>query len=398
MNEQYKRMIHLSEKRVRFTDHSWRRYLSAKIVWEERLIIIKGARGTGKTTLLLQRLKSISEKGIYLSMDDFFFETHRLSMVIEELYAQNYRQFFIDEVHQYEFWSKDFKTIYDNFPDIHLVVTSSSILQIDKGNSDLSRRAVLYTLFGLSFREFLALEGWSKIPQLSLKELLENHVEIAAEINDQLPILKHFSNFLEYGAFPFYRQEKRMYSQKLQQIVQMITEIDIPTVKNINYATVRSMRKLFFILSQNVPYTPNIQHLAEKVGVTRTSILRLLDLMERASVLQLLRSEGKSISMLQKPDKIYLDNTNFIYAFSGGMPNKGNLRETFFLNQLKVNHQVTTSKYSDFMVDQRYTFEIGGKGKTDRQILGIPLAFIAADEIESGQANKIPLWMFGLLY
>ena len=392
------RLIKLSEIRLKSVDSSFHRYLYQQVKWEKPLSIIKGARGTGKTTLLLQRMKLTKESAIYLSLDDFYFESNRLTLLAENLYEKGYRHFFLDEVHQYPYWSKDLKNLYDSYPEIRIVATGSSVLQIDKGQADLSRRANLYSLNGLSFREFLEMEYKQKNHPLELSSILESHVDISPAINDRLDVLKAFSEYLNFGYLPFFKSDKTFYHQKLQQIIHLIIEIDIPAVENINYTTVRSMKNLLYIISQSVPFTPNIQSLSDKTGVPRNTILKALDLLEKSGVLNLLRSDNKGISFLQKPDKIYLENTNIAYTFSGSKPNKGNLRETFFLNQLKVNHDVTSSKYGDFMVDSAYTFEIGGAAKTSKQIKGVPQAFIAADEIKNGVNNKIPLWLFGFLY
>ena len=392
------RLLKQSDKRLRIADRSFRRYLFDQLDWSQPLIIIKGARGTGKTTLLLQKMKEIGSTAIYLSLDDFYFETNRLVLLIEELYDKGYRHFFLDEVHQYSHWSKDLKNLYDSYSDIQVVATGSSILQIDKGQADLSRRALVYNLYGLSFREFLELEYQQKFPVYDLNQILNHHQDISAGIVDKLDVLKCFSQYINWGYYPFFTNDKKNYHAKLQQVAQLVTEIDIPSVENVNYATVRGMRKLLYVISQSVPFVPNIQSLATKVGTSRPSILKMLDMLEKGSVIKLLRIDNQNVGYLQKPEKIYLDNPNLAYTFGGTSPNKGNLRESFFFNQLKVKHDVTFSKFGDFMVNQTYTFEVGGASKTDRQLKGVPLAFIAADDIKEGQQNKIPLWLFGMLY
>lgn len=392
------RLVKISEKRIKLVDTGFVRYLYNQIDWDQRLTIVKGARGTGKTTLLLQRLKQLDEKGIYLSLDDFYFESNRLLLLIEQLYESGFRYFFLDEVHQYLHWSKDLKNLYDNFSDIKMVVTGSSVLQIDKGKADLSRRATIYHLYGLSFREFLVFDKNISFNTFDLENLLQDHIYYSPEINDKIDVLKAFHQYLNYGYYPFFKTDKTFYHQKLQQILQMITELDIPSTETINYSSMRSMKQLLYVLSQIVPYTPNIQKLADKTGVPRNSILKSIDLLQKGSILNLLRANNKGVSYLQKPEKIFLENPNLAYTFSDGNPNKGNLRETFFFNQLKVNHSVSSSKFADFMIDHAFTFEVGGASKTDRQITGIPQAFIAADDLENGIKNKIPLWLFGFLY
>ncbi|NLA23679.1 MAG: ATP-binding protein, partial [Bacteroidales bacterium] len=365
---------------------------------EQTLILIKGARGAGKTTLLLQRFAQQNEKAIYLSLDDFYFETNRLLLLIEDLYTEGYTTFFLDEVHQYPHWSRDFKNIYDNFPEIKIVATGSSALQIDKGIADLSRRMTVYKLHGLSFREFIEFERGIYIPPISLKYLLEKHEKYSVLLNDLFNPLGYFEDYLKYGYYPFYQTDRKFYHQKLQQTVQLTIDVDLPSVENLNFSSLRGMKKLLFILTQIVPYTPNIQSLAKKMGTPRNFVLRALDLLDRSDILSLLRSETKGISYLQKPEKIYLNNPNLFFVFNDKSHNKGNLRETFFFNQLKVKHEITASKFGDFLVDQSFIFEVGGATKTNKQIAGIPTAYIAADDIKFGSKNKIPLYLFGFLY
>lgn len=392
------RLLKISENQKNKVQTKFVRYLYQDIDWKLPLILIKGARGAGKTTLLLQHFKNNPDKAIYLSLDDFYFESNRLLLLVEELYDSGYRIFYLDEVHQYQHWSKDFKNIYDNFPDIKIVATGSSALQMDKGAADLSRRMTVYELFGLSFREFIEFEHGISISPVSLKYLLENHEEYSVQINDLIDPLNHFEDYLKFGYYPFYKTDQKFYHQKLQQTIQLTLDVDLPSVENLNFSTIRGMKKLLFILSQMVPYTPNIQALAEKMDSQRNFVLKALDMMNRSNILNLLRSENKGISYLQKPEKIYLENPNLFYVFNNDSPNKGSLRETFFFNQLKVKYDITASKFGDFLVDQKFIFEIGGATKTNRQIAGIPWAYIAADELKFGSQNKIPLWLFGFLY
>ncbi|NLO20321.1 MAG: ATP-binding protein [Ignavibacteria bacterium] len=392
------RLLQIAEKRKSSVQMKFVRYLYHEIDWDQQLILIKGARGTGKTTLLLQRYQQYPEKAIYLSLDDFYFESNRLLLLIEDLYHDGYRQFFLDEVHQYEHWSKDLKNLYDNYDDIKIVATGSSALKLESGKADLSRRMSVYQLHGLSFREFIEYETGIKIAPVTLNELLENHQQLSSKINDLIDSLKLFADYLKYGYYPFYKKEKKFYHQKLQQIIQLTLDIDLPSVENINFTTIKGMKNLLYILSQIVPYKPNIQSLATKIDSQRNFVLMALDLLEKSSIINLLRSDNQNISYLQKPEKIFLENPNLAYVFSENNTNSGNVRETFFLNQLKVKHDVTAPKYGDFIVDQTYTFEIGGATKTKKQITGVPLAYIAADNIEYGSQDKIPLWLLGFLY
>lgn len=391
------RLLKISEKRKNSISTKFIRYLFHEIDWNQKLILIKGARGSGKTTMILQHFRQNPEKAVYLSLDDFYFESNRLLLLIEDLYDKGFTYFYLDEVHQYQYWSKDLKNLYDNFSNIKIVATGSSALRLDSGKADLSRRMTVFQLNGLSFREYINFEYGININPISLEDLLKNHSDFSTQINDQIEPLTIFSDYLRKGYYPFYKIEKKLYHQKLHQIIQLILEVDLPSVENINFTTIKGMKKLLFILSQIVPFTPNIQTLANKIESTRNFVLKALDLMEKSDLLNLLRSHNQGVSYLQKPDKIFLDNPNLTYVFSD-TPNRGNLRETFFFNQLKVKHDVTTSKFGDFMVDRTYTFEIGGAAKTERQIAGIPLTYIASDDIEFGSGNKIPLWLFGFLY
>ena len=391
-------LINKSNKKIQNTKTQFKRYLFSKIDWQQRLILILGHRGTGKTTLILQHLKDNLEKSIYLSLDDYFFETNRLVEVIEALHTKGYRSFYIDEIHRYEYWSKDLKNIYDDYPDSRFIVTGSSILEISKGQEDLSRRAVVYTLVGLSFREFLLLDQKIELPKLTISDIINNHSNLSVEYLDQFELKTHFKNYLNYGYYPFYQEGKSSYHQKLNEVTNLIIDSDIAPFEELNYTTVRTMKKLLYVISQSVPFTPNVSKLSTKLQVARNTILRLFDILDKAQLISLVHSSTKGITFLQKPEKIYLQNTNLSYMFSDQQVNIGNLRETFFFNQLNVNHEVTTSKYGDFMIDSIYTFEIGGQGKTSKQIQGVPNAFLAIDETEFGSGNRIPLWMFGFMY
>ncbi len=391
-------LINKSNKKIQHTKLNFKRYLFTKIDWTQRLILILGHRGTGKTTLILQHLKDNLEKSIYLSLDDYFFESNRLVEVVEGLYTKGYRSFYIDEIHRYEYWSKDLKNIYDDYSDCNFIVTGSSILEISKGQEDLSRRAVVYTLLGLSFREFLHLDQKIDLPQLTLNDIMNNHSTLSVEYLDQFELKTNFKNYLNYGYYPFYQEGKSSYHQKLNEVTNLIIDSDIAPFEELNYSTVRTMKKLLYVISQSVPFTPNISKIATKLQVARNTILKLLDILDKAQLISLVHSSAKGITFLQKPEKIYLQNTNLSYMFSDQQVNIGNLRETFFFNQLNANHEVTTSKFGDFMIDSIYTFEIGGQSKTNKQIQGVPNAFLAIDEIEYGNGNRIPLWLFGFMY
>ncbi len=392
------RFIFKSEKKRNEVTDTFVRYLWKEVDWSQRLILLLGHRGVGKTTLLLQQMKSDTAKSIYLSLDDYYFEEIRLIEVVSALYDLGYRSFYLDEIHRYVHWSKELKNVYDDFTDSKFIVTGSSILEISKGQADLSKRAVVYPLLGLSFREFLLLEEKIDLQVVTLEEMIRNHSVISADYLDHFDIKTSFKNYLNYGYYPFYREGKRVYHQKLQETTNLVIDSDVTPFEELNYTTVRVMKKLLYVISQSVPFIPNISKLAEKMGVTRNTILKLLDILDKAQLLSLLHTSTEGVSLLQKPEKIYLQNTNLSYMFAHESPNVGNIRETFFLNQLQVKHQVTAPKYGDFMVDSTYVFEVGGTSKTSKQIQGVPNAYLAIDGIEGGVGNRIPLWLFGFLY
>jgi predicted AAA+ superfamily ATPase len=392
------RLKKISAHRVQRAPDLFTRFLYHEIDWNQRLIIILGQRGAGKTTLLLQRMKKEQEKSVYLTLDDIYFEANRLINTIDVLAEEGVKVFILDEVHRYEHWSKDLKSAYDNYPDIRLVVTGSSLLEVSKGQADFSRRSVIYNLPGLSFREFIELEHNQKFGMISLEDILQSHREISSQVTDKTAIQDAFKNYLQYGYYPFFREGKQIYPSNLREITHLILDVDVAPLEDLTHTTVRNMKKLMFVISQSVPFKPNISKLSERMDIPRNTILKLLDILERAAVLQLLKSDRKGISYLQKPEKIYLGNTNLAYLFGNDRPDVGNLRETFFLNQIRVKHDVYASRFADFVVDEMFTFEIGGPSKTNHQIRDIPNAYIAADGIDGGSGNKIPLWLFGFLY
>ena len=390
-------IIKKSKLKAKLVSSSKRRYLFEIIDWKQRLIVILGYRGTGKTTLLLQYLSSTKQKGIYLSLDDFYFETNRLVETVRQLYVSGYRLFLLDEVHRYAWWSKDIKQLYDDYEDIQLVASGSSILDISKGSSDLSRRASGYSLQGLSFREYLNFYKNINLPCLSLSDIVNKHHLLSPDLLDLFNYKTDFKHYLKYGYYPFFLEGTTTYYQKLEETVNLVIDTDIAPYEEIQHSTTRIMKKLLYVLSQSVPFAPNINKLAQNLETPRNTVLRLLDYLDKAQILNLLRMSAKSDSYLQKPEKIHLQNTNFMHLFSHKKVNIGSLRETFFFNQLSVGHDVTAAKYGDFLIDNSYVFEIGGANKTIEQINGLPNAYLALD-IENGNANRIPLWMFGLLY
>ncbi|QEH39634.1 ATP-binding protein [Chitinophaga sp. XS-30] len=378
------------------------RSLAAKIDWKDRLIGILGARGTGKTTLLLQHIKQhygIGGKAIYLTLDDIYFTEHKLVDFAEQFRLQGGEILFLDEVHKYPNWATEIKNLYDFYSDLRIVFTGSSVTDLLRQNADLSRRVVQYELTGLSYREFLEVSGVVSIPPLSLQDIIDQHVHIANDLSTKFKPLQYFNDYLQYGYYPFFLENKRTYFIRLEQVVKLIIENDLQFIDGFDSHNTRKIYQLLYILATNVPFKPNVSKLSEKTGMHRTTLLQYMHYLDKARLINTLTAAGKSISTLQKPDKIFLENTNLHHMFSQEKADKGALRESFFLNQLcNAGHEAALPLSGDFMVDGKYTFEIGGKGKGGNQIKDIPDSWIAADEIETGAWNKIPLWLFGFLY
>ncbi|MDA3866973.1 MAG: AAA family ATPase [Salinivirgaceae bacterium] len=382
------------------TDTTFKRYLFNELDWNSRLVILKGQRGVGKSTLILQHIKeSFTNYGetLYVTLDDIYFAKNSLSTFVEEFTQLGGRYLFIDEVHRYKNWSVELKNIYDFYPELKIVATGSSALEINKAKADLSRRASVYHLHELSVREYHNLMFGTTLPVLSLTDVLEKHEQVAMEINRQIKPVKVFREYMEQGAYPFVREKDALFYAKLKDVVNIIIENDLPAVENISYETTYKLKKLLMIITDSVPFTINVAELSRKLNTSRDMLLRYIYLLSAAGLINTLSRHGKSTSGLRKPDKIYLNNTTLMHSLNEN-PNLGTLRETFFLNQLAAQHTITYPKQGDFLVDNKYLFEIGGKNKTNEQIKDAENAFIAADDIEYGFGNKIPLWLFGFLY
>jgi predicted AAA+ superfamily ATPase len=378
------------------------RYLYPKIRWQNRLIAITGARGTGKTTMILQHIKkqfgNAPQEALYVSLDNIWFSNNRLIDLANDFDTMGGKYLFLDEVHKYGNWSQEIKNIYDSLPGLNVVFTGSSMLEIYKGDADLSRRAVHYTLNGLSFREFLLLEKGIDFPVWTLNDLLENHIAIASQINEKIKPIPFFQQYLIAGFYPYYKEDSEIYAERLRHTVNVILETDLPAVENIEIHTIKKIKQLLYIIAQRVPFVPNIKGLSETMEISRKSLLNYLLFLEKAQLVALLQQDGSGIRTLAKPEKIYLNNTNLAYALESEKPDIGNIRETFFYNQLRVISSVSCSNRADFTVDNKYVFEVGGKNKGHEQIVGLENAYLALDNLEYGFKNKIPLWLFGFLY
>lgn len=391
-----------SQLKLSKTSMKFKRYLLNEIEWDDRLIGIKGARGVGKTTLMLQRLKNKygnSLKAIYVSLDNFYFTKNRLFDFAEQFYINGGRALFLDEVHRYPYWSIEIKNLYDLYDDLKIVFSGSSALQLSKADADLSRRAAIYNLHELSFKEYLELSGNAKFNKIELEDVLHNHVEIASEIIKKITVIPLFKKYSKEGVYPFFKEVKGQFYERLINTINLIIENDLQVIENINYHTAHKLKQLVAVLADSVPFKVNISNLSREVGLSRDMLLRLLSALNRANIIKSIRKQGSSVGYLTKPDKIYMNNTALLYALHSGEDNiDGTMRETFFANQMSKSHKVKSSKQGDFYIDEKYTFEIGGKGKGFKQIADITNSFIVADNIELGYGNKIPLWLFGFLY
>lgn len=377
------------------------RYLLDNISPQNRISIIKGARGVGKTTLLLQyaKLKIPFEKSVlYISLDDLYLTNNDLYSLAENFYKDNGHFLFLDEVHKYPNWSRELKLIYDDFPNLKLLVTSSSLLEIYKSESDLSRRAITYQLKELSFREFLIFEKKLTLPIYSLEQLLNNQESISLKIMAKIKPLHEFKKYLEYGMYPYFTTNKEMYHEILLQTINLTLEIDLPTIERIDFEYIVKLKKLLFAIATSAPFTPNITKLSERTKISRNALIKALYYLEKARLIIQLNKTNKGISVLSKPDKLFINNPNLQYALGNQNSNIGSIRESYFANQLKGLHKINLPKKGDFIIDNKYIFEIGGKNKTKYQIKDLSNAFIVRDDIENGVNNIIPLWLFGFLY
>ena len=387
------KLFEYSNKLIKEADTSFLRYMYNEINWQSRMIGLIGPRGVGKTTLVLQYIKQNLNPAetLYVTAEDFYFVDNRIIELVDTFVKYGGKYLFIDEIHKYKDWAKELKLIYDYHKDLKVVFTGSSVLDIKKGASDLSRRAVMYNMQGLSFREYLQLFHNISAKTYSLEEILEHKVEIA-DLKRPLPL---FADYLKRGYYPFALEED--FEIRLGQIINQTLENDIPMYADMNVATGRKLKQLLAIISKSAPFKPNMSKIAEMLSASRNNIADYCLYIEEAGMISQLRDNTGGIRGLGKVDKIYLDNTNLIYNLAEDTSNKGNIRETFFLNQMRVRHDVFASPVSDFVIGDK-TFEVGGKNKGQKQIKEVENGYIVKDDIESGFLNVIPLWQLGLTY
>ncbi len=392
-------LLTIYHRKMEATDLRFKRSLYDKINWNARMVGLRGARGVGKTTMLLQRIKETYpdvDNALYVSLDNIWFSNHNLEELVEYLYVRGVTNLYFDEVHRFRDWAVYLKNFYDSYPNLKIVYTGSSILAIDYSIADLSRRQSMYTLGGLSFREYLSYEGVASFPALELADLLANHVRYAMDVCSKVRILKYFDDYLRSGYYPYYKEDEVGYPMRVADVARIVIENDIPAMEPVSYETVQKLKTLLMIIAANVPFTPNVTKLAEQLGSSRDQTLRMLYLLDRAGLLCLLTDKAKDYKHLVNPAKIYLNNGNLMYALSV-VVNEGTLRETFFANQVGLAASLTMPKSGDFLVDGKYLFEVGGSRKSFRQIADIPDSYLAVTDIEVGYGNRIPLWLFGFL-
>lgn len=399
--EEIKELYDTSDRLIAAVDTKFHRYLFPEIDWNGRLICLKGARGTGKTTMMCQRLKEefgVGGNGVYISLDDLWFSTHSVRDAIGYFESHGITHVFMDEVHHFgKDWSLLVKNVYDQFPNLHFVYSGSSILKIENGKGDLSRRQGCYDLKGLSFREFLAFEGVLDSPALTMDDILKNHRKLAQSIVSNIRVLPWFEKYLKIGYYPFYREPGGLYLQRIREVVNKVLESDWPAVEEVSIETIRKAKKMLMILASSVPQQPNMSRLYQELETERNTGLKILGALDRGALLALVPQKGESLKNLSKPEKIYCDNTNLMSALTP-RANQGTARETFFYNQVRKDHTVTYSGVGDFLVDGVWHFEIGGAGKGFGQIKDMPNSYVVNDGVEVGIGNKIPLWLFGFLY
>lgn len=388
-------LINYMKEQLELVSLAFKRYNYDKLPWEARLVGLMGPRGVGKSTLILQHIKSKSPeeqaKSLYVSADHSYFTTSTLIETANQFVREGGEWLYIDEVHKYEGWSQELKQIYDSHPGLHVFFTGSSILDIIDGEADLSRRVILFDMQGLSFREYLEMFHGIKTPIRSLEDILNGKTEIEG-LQHPIPL---FNQYLREGYYPF--SKEGFFQQRLQQVIRLTMEVDIPQYANMSPATGKKLRRMLSIIASNVPYKPEATGLANEIKVSRNDIPTYLLYMEKAGMIGQLRDETGGMRGLGKTEKVYLDNTNIIYALSGENANIGNVRETFFYNQTRLALDVTSSKVSDFSIG-KYTFEVGGAKKSHRQIKDVANSFIVRDDTEYSNGDILPLWAFGLLY
>lgn len=395
-------LIEKCKRKLRLTQIKYVRDVMNRIGWGNRLIAIRGAKGVGKTTLMLQYLKMHGCNGIsslYVSMDDGYFTQHTLTSFVDKFYKKGGKLLMLDEVHKYEGWSNELKNIYDDYPDLQVVVSSSSILNIMAADSDLSRRCLPYDIYGLSYREYLMLAHGVSVDKMPLEQLLANPDMLCEQVAEKCRPLEHFDEYLREGYYPFVLEDRLSYPIRVENVVNYILNVELPQLCGVEVGSVRKLKSLLTILSDGLPMQVDVSKLSTMIEVSRPTLLGYFQNLQQARLLNLLYSDETGVKKLQKPDKIYLENANLMSVLALTEANKGTMRETYLVNQLRAaGHRVEYSRQGDLFVDGRWTIEIGGKSKDGKQVAAVEDAYIAADNIDAPVGNKIPLWAFGFVY
>lgn len=397
-----KQLLAASDRLISRVPMDCKRYLFPRIDWNDRLICIKGPKGTGKTTLIHQHIRETfgigSNKCIYMSADHIWFSKHDILDAVDYFYSHGFTHIFIDEIHHADDWSRLVKTITDTYPDLNIVYSGSSTLKLSSGEADLSRRQASYNLKGLSFREFLSFEGIMDERILSLEDIIANHRAIAIDISSRTKILPLFEKYLKIGYYPIYKGVSSQFEERLSEIVNSVIDVDFPIIEDFTPTTIRKAKKMLMVLAESCPQHPNMSELYRELETNRNLGLKMLDALERAELVMSIDSGNAKLKHLSKPEKLFLGDTNLMNALAPNT-NSGAIRETFFASQLRAAaHKIVAPLAGDFCVNDRYLFEIGGPGKGFEQIKDIPDSYVAQDGVETGFGNKIPLWLFGFLY
>ena len=395
-------LFQLNDQLLGLTSTDFVRSIMDDIPWDERLVSIRGSRGVGKTTLLLQYQKLHyginNRKALYVSLEGAYFTRNSLVDFARQFYLQGGERLFLDEVHNYPNWSREIKEIYDFYPMLKIVFTGSSLLQILNADADLSRRCLNYTMQGLSFREYLKFYHDIDVPRYSLQEILSDNASICSAIFRQFRPMEFFNDYLTQGYYPFRKESPERYPMKVENLVDVILNIELPKLCGVDISKVRNLKALLVVMASNVPMLVDVSKLSTMIGLSRMSTLAYLQYLHRAALIRLLYSDDLSVKKLQKPDKILLENSNLLPVLSLEKPNLGTMRETFFCNQLGYKHQIEYTRQGDFLIDHKLTLEIGGKSKDGKQVAQTENSYIAADDMEFPVGNKLPLWLFGLMY
>ena len=375
------------------------RYLMPELQKKRRLMGIIGARGTGKTTMMLQYASGLPQNGktLYVSLEELYFKRNNLVDLVDLFVKKGGQYLLLDEVHRYSGWANEIKIIYDRYVSLQVVFTGSSLIELRKGKADLSRRAIMFNLHGLSFREYINLSTGLNFDKISLDQLMDDHENLARNILGKIKPLAHFEAYVRSGYYPFFLENPADYDQKLRQVIDLAMTVDLAAAYDIPYSSIEKIGQMLSVIAISVPFKPDVTAIAGQIGIDRNTFIKYLGYLEDIDIIKRLYSSADGMGGMRKPAKIYLNNTNLMWAIGKNNPEKGNLRETFFLNQLHAVQDVFYPKAGDFSVG-KFTFEIGGKTKKRKQVDGVDNAYVVKDDIEIGSDKTLPLWLFGFLY